>query len=557
VATSRGNRARWAIGLGVAGIAIAVAIGAILLLGTSPMPEALKYIPGDAAVVAEVRLDLPGDQLQHLGNLLANFPGFRDQSTLPDKIDEALSQLVGAASSGSVDYRTDLKPWLNGPAFIGMRSPDQAGAGGETSGQIVSATTNGAVDCTAALEGTVTHETYRGLDLVIAADGGLACVVDGRQALLGEPATVRTALDAKANGTGMDKNERYRAARAALTGDRLATLFVNGDAIEGLMPVPSFGDIPVPGLGALGGLAGAAPDWTMVGVRAEDTALVVDTVAAPLPAPTDGPTQLPLPGSHPSVLTGMLPANTIVLVEDQGTGVSLQNLLTTLRADPTLGAPLGMLDGLGGAGELVGWIEDAGIAVVNGPTTPTGGVLLVARDDDTAADRVATFNNLVALLGLGGGVEVRETTISGVVVTTVVITDVGAIIPPGTLPGDVEIPTTGPIEFSIAAKGRVILLGVGEGFMTAVLSVQPGASLADQAVYRKAVERSLAGSRTSLYVAVRDVVGLVEGFIPDDMTGEWETDIRPYVAPIEALSISASSDAAANRSRVVITVSQP
>lgn len=552
------SRSRWIVGLGVAGLAIAIGLVAFLVLGARPTPEALRYIAGDSAVVAEVRLDLPGDQMQRVGNLLAHFPGFRDQSTLPDKIDEALSQLVGMAASGTVDFRTDLKPWLNGPAFIGIDGDALNSPDGNAS-PLLSATTNGAVDCTTTLGGTVTHETYRGLDVVTASDGdmaGLACVIDGRQGLLGEPAIVKAALDAKADGTGMDKNERYQAARNMFTGDQLATVFVNGAAAQQLMLIPSFGDLPVPG-GGLAGLAPGVPEWTMVGIRAEDEALVVDTVAAPIPAPTGGPSLLPLPDTHASILAAMVPADTLVLVENQGTGVALQNLLAVLREDPTLAGPLAMLEGLGGADDLVGWVQDAGIAVVGSAETPSGGILLVAADDAAASNRVATLTNLLALAGLSGGIEVRETTIAGVTVTTVVIADLGSLIPPGTLPGGVEPPAGGQIEFSIAAKGRVILLGVGEGFMTGLLNVQPGSSLADQAGYRQAADRSLAGSRTSVYVAVRGALTLAEGFVPAEMLAQWETDIKPYLAPIEAVSISTTSEAAGSRSRLIITVSQP
>ncbi|MCI0582460.1 MAG: hypothetical protein L0227_06115, partial [Chloroflexi bacterium] len=97
VAPSGGSRVRWAIGLGVAGLAVVVAIGAYLLLAGQPTPEALRYIPGDAAMVIEIRPELPGDQLQKVGNLLSHFPGFDDQATLTDKIDEAVSRLVGSA----------------------------------------------------------------------------------------------------------------------------------------------------------------------------------------------------------------------------------------------------------------------------------------------------------------------------------------------------------------------------------------------------------------------------------------------------------------------------
>jgi hypothetical protein len=532
---------------------------AFLLLGARPTPEALRYIAGDSAVVAEVRLDLPGDQMQRVGNLLAHFPGFQDQSTLPTKIDEALSQLVGLTAGGGVDFRTDLKPWLNGPTFIAVGG-DGLNTAGEDPAPLLSATTNGAVDCAATLGGAVTHETHRGFDLVSATDGdlsGLACVVDGRQALLGEPATVKAALDAKADGTGMDKNAKYQAARNMLAADQLATVFVNGAAFGDLVPLPSFGDLPVPG-GGLGAFAPAVPEWTMVGIRAEDDALVVDTVAAPTPAPTGGPSLLPLPATHPSVLAALVPADTLLLVENQGSGVSLQNLLNQLREDPTLAAPLGMLDGLGGTDDLLGWIQDAGVAVVAGSGTPSGGVLLVAADEAAARSRVATLTGFISLAGLGGdGIEVRKATIAGVEVTTVVITDLGSLVPPGTLPGGVEAPAGAPIEFSIAAKGRVILVGVGEAFMTGVLNVQPGSSLADQAGYKKAAERSLAGSRTSVYVAVRGAITLAEGLVPAEMLAQWEADIKPYVTPIDSVSISTTSEVAGSRSRLIITVSQP
>ena len=73
----------------------AIAIGAILLFGSRPVPEALKYIPADAAVVVELRPELPGDQLQKLGNLLAHVRllGLRDGSLDADA-------LVGAILEG-------------------------------------------------------------------------------------------------------------------------------------------------------------------------------------------------------------------------------------------------------------------------------------------------------------------------------------------------------------------------------------------------------------------------------------------------------------------------
>jgi Protein of unknown function (DUF3352) len=552
------SRTRWAIGLGVAGLAIAVAIAAFIVLGSRPAPEALKYIPSDAAVVAEVRMDLPGDQLQKLGNLLAHFPGFKDQSTLTDKIDESISRLVGQESNGSVDYRTDLKPWLSGPVFAGMWLPSGGDAGGAARG-LVSATTTGTVSCDTPFKGqSVTHESYRGLNLFLGPND-MTCVLEGRQALLGDVASVKAGIDAHASGGGMDRKNAYGGARASLQGDQLATFYVDGAAYGSFFSgvggaTPMLADLSV--------LTGSLPSWAITGIRAEDDALVIDGFTGPAAEPTAGATPgvslLPLPPAHASAIAPLAPANTLVYAEAQGAGVSLQNLISRLRTIPDLATAFQMLDGAGGADQLVGWVQDVGIIVVNGSGKPTGGIALVAADDSEAAQRVATITGLIALAGLGAsGIETHESTIAGVAVTTISITDLGALVPPGQLPPGVELPSDAKVEFSIAAKGRVILLGTGEDFMTAVLNTQPGAGLADQAFYKQATSRALANSRMSLYLGVRDLVSFAEPFIPEADKASWESDIKPYAAPFQAVSITSTTEASGSHSRLTITVTQP
>jgi Protein of unknown function (DUF3352). len=549
------NRMRWIIGLGVAVLAIAIAAGAFLLLGKSATPSALQYIPGDAAFVAEIRLDLPGDQMQHLGNLLAHFPGFADQATLNDKIDEALSRLVSMSGDTSVDYKADIKPWLSGATFVGVMAPASGAAmmGTGTGEAVISATTNGAVTCAATFKNqTVTHETYKNLDLVLSADGSMACVLDGRQALLGDPATVRKALDAKAAGTGMDKNASYSAARTALGLDRLATLYVKGAALTTMMPAAS----AIPGMPDLSSLTGPLPDWLIAGVRSEDSSLVIDTVTAPVTAATSGPSLLPLPATHASVLAPMVPKDTLVFVEDQGTGVALQNLLTKLQTVPSLAKSLQVLDGLGGASQLVGWIDGVGVAVSVHGTTPDAALMLVATDETKATSTVASLGTLLALAGQANGLEVKQSTISGVAVTTVTITDLGALVPAGTVPG-LTIPATGPISFSIAAHGKVVLLTSGEAAMTAILNVAAGSSLADDATFKLAGQQGLANSRMTVYVAAGASIDLAQGFLPADALAKFKSDVLPYVDPLSSVSISAAEDATGTRSRLIIAVVKP
>lgn len=558
------NRARWAIALAVAGGAIAVAIAGFLLLAGRPAPEALRYIPSDSAVVIEARFELPGDQLQKLGNLLAHFPGFQDQANLTDKIDEALSRIVSSASDGGVDYRGDLKPWVSGPLFIGVGAPKAGADGAQTPSTIlVSATTNGAVGCAEVLEGqAVQRETYRGLEIqsVRSGDlptGDLSCVVDGRQVLLGDPASVKAGLDAKADSSGVDRTDRYRAARGSLTGDQLATIFVSGAALDDLMavPLPSLGP-EIPGVGSLEVFGAAAPEWTIAGLRAEDDALVVDTAVAPAPPSTNDPSLLPLPATHPGVVAAMAPANTVLLIEDQGTGVNLQNALARFRDIPDIAEPMAMLNGLGGAEALVGWVTDVGV-IVTGGDAPAGGVLLFAADDGAATDRYRTLAGLFGLLALRGGVEILPSTIEGVAVTTVRIEDLASVIPPEDIPDDVDLTDLPPLEISIAARGRAVIIGSSEAFMTTLLGIEPGASLADQAAYQRAAARALPSSRTTVYVDIPEALTLVEGHIPAEELAQWQADVAPYVDPLESVAMSLTTDAATGRSRLVITVRQP
>jgi len=601
VAAVRSNRGRWLAGLGVAGVAVAAAIVAVVVLAGRPTPEALRYIPADSAVVGEARFDLPGDQMEALGNLLAHFPGFKDQSTLPDKIDESLSRLVDRLNAGSgsaapgasgvpsataegLDYRTDLKPWLSGPVFVGIRGTRLESTADMEHRGLVSATTNGAVTCDSVLKDkSPTTETYRNVQLFVAADGSVACAIDGRQALLGDPASVKAGLDAHATGGGIDTDPTYRDARSKLSGDQLATLYVNGKAAAALLPTPSnepSGSMAIPGLPGLANLSSQIPAWAISGLSAESDALIVDSVAAPPAAGVGstgsaGASVLPLPATHNSVLAGLVPADAILFAEHQGTGVLLQNGLATLQGtqgnpalDPSLAPLLGLVQGLGDAGQLVGWIQDTGIVVTADGSKPGGAVLLLAPDAATATGRAATISSLLTMVGAGGkGIEVHQSTIAGTQVTTITITDPGALLGglsgaglPG-LPGSGDLPSVtpssaGPIELSLAAHDRVILLTTGEAEMTKLLGVTGATSLAESAAYKNAASRGLATPRTQLYANVQAGLGFVETLLPKEEVAKLDA-LDPYYEPLQTAFFSTSSDATGEHTRLVVTVTQP
>jgi hypothetical protein len=427
---------------------------------------------------------------------------------------------------------------------------------------VASLTTTGTVSCEAPFsDGPVSHEAYRGLDIVIGAGGGAACVIDGPQALLGDPDSVRKAIDAHADGTGVDRDPEYLAARASLEGDRLAALYLGGGGyLEMIQDLAGM----APGTSdALACLPATFPSWVAQGLRAEDEAVIFDSVTGPAavtPAnATPGVSLLPMPAAHASTVLPFAPASTIALFEMQGTGVVFQNAIAQLHSCPMYGSALEMLNQAGDPDELIGWIEDIGLVVLDGEGGVSGGLVVVARDAAAASERAGALKGLLSLAGMGGqGITTTDSTVAGVSVTTVAITDLGSLsggqVPPGVLP------ESGPLEFSIATRDRAILIGSGDAtsFMTAALTVASGAGLVDQADYKAATSRALAGSQVTMYLDIRDIIAAVEPLIPAEARAQWDTEMKPYVAPFQALSMTASTDGSgASRTRVSLTIANP
>ena len=550
VATSGPNRMRWFLGTGVAGIAIAAGLAVVLVLGAPASPEALKYIPGDAAFVAELRMDLPGDQMQALGNLLAHFPGFQDQATLPEKIDEALSRIVEQVPGSSTDYKTDVKPLLAGPTFVGIQSFADMQTSRDPKNMIVVATTNGSASCGTTFEGqTLTTETYNGIQLSLAGDGKVACAVDGRFFLVGDPAGVKGAIDVHKSGTGLDKSARYAAARSGLGLDRLATLYIDGAAIGKAMPAP----LPS---SPLNDLASALPEWVIAGLRAESDALLFDVVYGPVSNPAPIASLRTPPPVHPLALTAMAPSDTLLFLEAQGATVGIHNALLQLQGDPTMAEALKQLDTMGGVDGLIDWIDDVGFVVVRQGDLPAGAILLVAKDAAAATQKVTTIETVLSLGAMGSDIEVSTATVEGVKVTTVHIPDISALAGTAVPGGAAGIPPVA-IDFAIAAKDRVVIVGIGEGIVPKILGVKAGASLADDAAFKRAITRSLPNPQSLLYVAAGASLEWLESVAVPQGAPAIPADVKAYLDPLEGIVFSATGDGTRGSARFAFTVANP
>lgn len=592
-------RTRWLLGGGAVVVAVALVAGGLFILGSRSVPEALRYVPGDSLIVAEARLDLPGDQLANLGNLLSHFPGFKDQSTLATKLDQSLDQVIGGASGGALDYTTKLKPWLAGAAFVavgpppgstiapgGASSPPAPAASGAAtaagvaaSDAVVVATTDGQVTCGAAIPNPgAGGDVDQGVEITTSSDGQMACGMDGRIALLGTPARVRAAIDARRSGTGMDRDATYAQARGQLTADELATVFVSGRAAS-IADSASALPIQLPGTGL------GLPSWAIAGLRAEGDALVADLIVGPAgsapgaTSPALGsaaasavpvPTLVTMPPPHTSVVAGQVPGNAILVAEAHGAGVEAQNALAALVADPALAGQAQQLQSAlslaGGPSGVLGWIDDAAVVLLPKPGDAAGGVpgvdgglVLVASDDATATAKTGQLVSLLSLAALGGGGSATSEQIEGATVTNIDLGDLSTLLgqagAAGNL-GGVSIPSDLRVSLSIAARGRFVLIGTDETFATAILGADPGQTLASLPAYQRAMSHAANSNLGQVYLSGDGLRAFAGAAIPADEQARWQ-DLQPYVEPIESLVLTTTTGGGMSRTRIVASVATP
>jgi len=549
-ASGRGRR-RWLLGGGIAVAAVAVGIWAILILSARPLPEALRYLPGDSVIVVELRPELPGDQRAHLGNLLAHFPGFADQSSLSEKLDEVLARLVNAASNGGLDYATRVKPLLAGPLVMAMGATDLAGMtrGGSAARALVVMTTDGKVDCDTIFGSTGGPETYRALELRSVGKDAL-CAMDGKFLLLGSASGVHAGIDAKLAGSGIDANGRYRTARAALDGDQLGTLFVDGTKASDLITsaMASSGvTLKLP----------SGPEWAMVGVRILDDAVSLELRTAPIPetaTATDLPTRAPVADSR---FAAILPPDTLGYLELHGVGASVQRGVAALRDNPGTSAAVGQIEQrlavVGGLDNLVGWIEELGIAVfpIDTGRAGIGGAVLVRGDAGKVEVELAQLRNLLVLASIGTDITVHESDHAGTAISTVDLGDLGVL---GNALGIPGLGSGVSLKFDLAARDGVLMFSVGDGVAEKLLDVSAGAALGSTSSYQAAVRLAGTPNNAQLYLALDGFLGWAEAHLPADLIAGPAQSLRPYLDHLAALAASRRSTSAGERDRLVLTV---
>lgn len=567
------SRARWAIGFAIIALVIGASAVVAALIGASPVATVLGYVPDETIVYTEVRLDLPGDQRRSVGTFLSKFPGFADQAALDTKLDEVLDRLIKDATTNDQTYTTDIKPWFDGELafsvgplpdptslmanplnslgsarFLALLSiKDQAGAQAWFDKAFTKASAK------------TTTQTYNGATLTVSGEGdgprAAFAVLDGKVVVAGDLTSVKAAVDTKGS-SGFAAEADPKAALAAATGDHIGFAFL---AIKPLAVWSQQVAKSVPG--AMGGsisdsMVSLLPDWGAYWLRIEGDAVVL-RATAPKPATVLGPTE-----DRTSPVVDHVPAGAVVAAVSLDTGKTLRQLVDVYKADPALKSTIDSIDqaaGLvGGTEAAIGWIGDTAIVINVADGTPEGGLVIVPTDKDAAA---RLFTSLRTLIGLGGGqvgATIRDEPYAGTMITIVDLGDAAALAGRAGLgSGAATIPLpAGHVELAFAITDKVVVLGSGPGFVKHVLDTSSTTSLASNARYKALVDRAGSGAGGS-FVDIAAIRGLVEGAIASAgpaAVAAYEKDIKPYLAPFDAMYASGSVGGDLTTSTILITV---
>jgi hypothetical protein len=553
---------RWGIALGVLAIVLGVsAVGAVMLAAGGSSSAVQGWLPPGTLAYLEARADLPGDQRQNLSDFLSNFPGFKDQAALDQKLDTLVDELFQKAD---VSYTAEIKPWLQGEigfaltkdvlpsgsslggALGGSLDPEQMAGAVPKDGLLMLAATTDPAKAEAWIAGEVketpTTETYAGAELkIVQVDGvPMAWTTKDKILFVGTVGTVKAALDTGGKSP-VASSDSFKSAKATATGDYLVFAYLDSAALTdwamGLVSsLPAQSGIPAE---CLQGATGSAPGWLAAVTSVDPDALLVDAAA---PAVTG----LYEPKNAASQAAAHVPASTVVYTGARQVGDALVGVWSEVKKQlGCLGAPAGTAEQLdqalaivGGIDGLVGWAQDLGIAVTADGTAWGGGLVLTSADTaapQRTADQLGSLLQLAGTQGLQGMTVGRESYGDGTLYTITISSD------------------TMPVTLALTGQRGVMAVGTID-FVKAVVDTTEATSLASVARYQAAIERAGGDGTGELFV---DIAGLRDGvlsLLPAEARTAYDSEVGPFLAPFDTAAMVSKAGDPTDTVRFVVTV---
>jgi len=574
----RAGRTRMFVAAGLIALVVgATALITLSLTAAAPQSTVLGYVPADSTMYGEVRLDLPGDQRQKLGQFLSKFPGFADQATLETKLDEVLDRLTSESSGDKQLYTRDIKPWFEGQlAFSVGPIPDTTSTTDPTAvakkfRALLLVSIKDAAKAKTWLESAMNEagvtgstEAYAGTDLTVFSDPKLPDVqagfatVDGKVAIVGDITSLKAAIDTKGT-SGLAKTAGFAAADAALTGDDVGFMFIDVKALmtASMRMQATFSSAPP----MSDELLALLPEWMAARLRVENDALVMDSV---MPH-----SSMAVSDNHTNGVAAYAPASALAMFAGNDYGDILKKTFALYRKEPSMAEAFKQIDDaagiIGGLDVAVGWMGDSGVVIAKTGDTVEGGIISIPADAAAGKQLLTQIKSFIALGGAKAGVSTRDETYNG---QTITIVDLGSLenlsMMAGAL-GGLPLGTSAPppgdagthVELAYVATDQVVVIGSSPDFVKHALDAGAGASLAKDPRFQGLLGRVDAQHSAVVFVDVAGVRAMLEGEMAKASAEErakYEQDVKPFLAPFDALIGTGSVGSTVDQSHYVITV---
>jgi len=474
------------------GLTGAAFVAGYLLLFSASTDRAAALAPTESAFYLNVYLQPSSGQQMNLGGLIGRLPGFADDASLDEKVDQVVENLLGATGLG-LDYREKIKPWLGNQIAV---------AGWPTEGDPAAVLIAEVKDRAAAETGlgelasdggiSFVAQTYEGVQMHVAEGSAYAFV--GEMLVFGESSEgIEAVVDVEGGAESLADRDDFRATMADLPADHLASAFVDlaalAEATGTAEQLSAFST------------AGAALIAERDGLRLSGSAPFDVDSAASSSAAGFGL------GGEPSSLVDWMPEDTIAELVFFGLrqalddaeaaaaaapqGEEITSTLDTIRALAALGF------GIDIDADLLPLLDrEVGIALSGLDGGLPSGQLLLRPEDPAAAE--AALTRVVERLVATGASERTETVASAEITV-------------------ITIPQTAEIAYAV--RDGIIIIGLGaEGVAAAIQAHADGHALAGSDRYVQTFE--IAGERAGneIFIDIGAVVDLVGAglALPDD-----------------------------------------
>ncbi len=578
VTTTHGRRGLWRWAVALVATAMLVVSGSGLVAfaqsgaGESQGPQ---FVPADAPIYIEARLDMPDGQGEALAQLLTAFPGFADAASFDMKMDELVAGLGGQVGMDEIagDVFGDI---LTGEIGIAISDLETTVMGGEDPAVIVGMALVDAemamplavsLAAGSGMEGDASEEMYG--DTAIVSGFTSSAAVHGDWLLMSNDIEqIKVAIDVlEGNAESLADDAAFATAFARVPTGHLGAAYVDlgsfGSFIDlaDMMAAGQTGlDLPTDDLAAL------LPKDMVMYLAAEADRVHLEVLVTP----GEGTPAVPVGESD---LANLFPADTQLYVEARELGATVETSLNglieamaaqeeLLPADDSMGAlgamsDLDMLfaedspitDMLGAPlPEFLDFVVDAGVGAGMSSDGLWLGIAGEISDQAAAEDRVG---NVISLIKLFGG-NPAET---GVSVTTEMVGDVevtSVTVPLDDMTAESGLPIDLGDSISVAVDDGVLLIGLGD-FVQAALSADGAGSLGASAGYTDALGDDTVNSGL-MYVNISSLLAALDPML-SMMAPEW-ADIAPYATGFDRMIAVGTADDEVISVRMTVIVNQ-